>query len=276
MYHRHELVAALSLEDFSASLAACGLSDKDEYTDDEGDNFQECRALIDRGKSYDEARLLLLQNGIVTATVDQLTEGNTHSKAKKSSKGKKPALAMDFNSLRTWVSEEVSAISPIELGRIIQACGLPDQEEYVQDECARVRDAAQMLKKQSKTYTEIAILFGKTTGEEESDPVQQVDRVVSAMETQASELTDELLQQRAQNQALTDAQRYMLYYAKAAESGEQVQEFWARLRDHAKARLAGKPQARLFRAEPQTTLILPSSPNSMNSSENSENGTNAE
>ena len=276
MYQRHELLAALSPEDFSASLAVCGLADKDEYTDDEGDNFQECRSLISQGKSYDEVALLLLQNGFVPATVVQSTEVNTHSKAKKSSKGKKPALAMDFNSLRTWVSEEVSAISPIELAHIIQACSLPDQKEYAQDECERVLCAAQMLKKQSKTYTEVAAHFSKTTGEEESDLVQQVERVVSAMESQASELTDELLQQRAESQALTDAQRYMLHYAKAAASGEQVQEFWARLRDHAKARLAGKPQARFMRAEPQTTLILPSSPNSMNSSENSENGTNAE
>ncbi len=275
MYQRHELLAALSPEDFSASLAACGLPDKDEYTDDEGDKFLECRTLINQGKSYDEVGLLLLQNGIVPATVDQQTEVNTHSKAKKSSKGKKPALAMDFDSLRTWVSEEVSAISPIELAHIIQACSLPDQKEYDQIECERVLCAAQMLKKQSKTYTEVAAHFSKTSGEEESDPVQQVDRVVGAMETQASQLTDELLQHRAEAQALTDAQRYMLYYAKAAESGEQVQEFWARLRDHAKARLGGKPQARLIRAE-QSTLILPSSPNSMNSSENSANGTNAE
>ncbi len=42
MYQRHELLAALSPEDFSASLAACGLSDKDEYLDDEGDTA-DCR-----------------------------------------------------------------------------------------------------------------------------------------------------------------------------------------------------------------------------------------
>ena len=70
---------------------------------------------------------------------------------------------MDFDSLRSWVSEEVGIrVSPIELGCIIQACGLPDQEEYTQDECDRVREAADIFKNQGKSYAEVADCLGKT------------------------------------------------------------------------------------------------------------------
>ena len=52
MYQRHELNADLSPEDISLTLKACGLPEKDEYTEDEADRFKECRSLIAEGKTY--------------------------------------------------------------------------------------------------------------------------------------------------------------------------------------------------------------------------------
>lgn len=193
MYQRHELLAALSPEDFSASLAACGLSDKDEYTDDEGDKFLECRVLIERGKSYDEVAHLLQQNGTATNPEPQPTEVDTQPKAKKSRNGKKAAKTMDFDSLRTWVSEEVGTrISPIELGHLIQACALPDQEEYTQDECYEVREAADIYKNQGKSYAEVADCVGKTNEGLNIDA--DVQEILGMIGSAALSTEEELLQ----------------------------------------------------------------------------------
>lgn len=103
--------------------------------------------------------------------------------------------------------------------------------------------------------------------------VQDLDEAADLIESNISFVTDEMMQQRARGQALTDSQRYLSYYLQELKEGQAVQDFWTRLREHAKARLSGKPQARLKRAEPQTTLTLPPESNSMNSSKSSENGT---
>ena len=132
-----------------------------------------------------------------------------------------------------------------------------------------------MIKQPNKSYEEVATHFGINNGLPDTS-MQQVENIVETMATNADALTDELLQQSAEAKALNDAQKYMVYYAKAAAEGQQVQEFWARLSEHAKSKLQGKSPARLIRAEPQATFILESSPNSSDSSPTSENGTTSE
>ena len=55
MHQRTELFADLSVEDIAASLDACALPQKDEYTEDEVYRFKECRSLIVEGKTYKQA-----------------------------------------------------------------------------------------------------------------------------------------------------------------------------------------------------------------------------
>ncbi len=52
MYQKHELTTDLAPEDIADSLKACGLAEKDEYMEDEADRFRECRALIEKGRTY--------------------------------------------------------------------------------------------------------------------------------------------------------------------------------------------------------------------------------
>ncbi len=280
MHPKNELFNILSPDQVPAHLSACLLLEKEEYTEDEVDRFREGLAMKEQGKSYEEISQEFEKQGLTLATEPQSsesqpTEPGSQPKGRKSKNGKKPTTkSLDISELLALASEQAGTrISLIEAGKILDACGLPDQEQYTDAECDRFLATCDLVKKQGRSYESVAASFRDSTAEVDSDPIQQVEHVIGAIENQASAVTDELLQERAESQALTDAQKYMLHYAKAATEGQQVQEFWAKLRDHARARLGGKSQARLIRAEPETTLILSPSPNSTNSCENSENGT---
>lgn len=258
MYQRHELNPDLSPEDISSTLKACGLPEKDEYTEDEADRFKECRSLIEQGKTYKQATANFRKQD---TSQQQTTESESE------------AELLNISKLLARASKQCQTRIPLaEVVQILDICGLPDKDEYTSVEGDCFLKACDLLKKQNKTYEEVAAHFGINNGLPDAS-MQQVESVVETMATNADALTDELLQQSAEAKALTDAQKYMVYYAKAAAEGQQVQEFWARLREHAQSKLTGKSQARLIRAEPQPTFILQSSPNSSDSSPTSENGT---
>lgn len=271
-----ETLHSISMNEVDETLIASLLPiDREEYTDEEiQSSFNVVRDYLTNGKAsnFEQAAEMFKQN----TSASQPPELDSQSKSRKSKNGKKAPItkSLDISELLALASEQAGTrISLIEASKILDACGLPDQEQYTDAECDRFLAACDLVKKQGKSYESVAASFRDDGTEVDSDPIQQVEHVIGAIENQASSVTNELLQERAESQALTDAQKYMLHYAKAATEGQQVQEFWAKLRDHARARLGGKSQARLIRAEPETTLILSPSPNSTNSCENSENGT---
>lgn len=258
MYQRHELNAELSPEDISLTLKTCGLPEKDNYTEDEADRFKECRLLITEGKTYKQASAQIKRQ-------DKSIQETTESESE--------AELLDISELLARASKQCNSRIPLsEVVQILDICGLPDKDEYTSLEGDRFLEACELIKTEHKSYEEVAIHFGISNGLPDTS-MQQVENIVETMATNADALTDELLQQSAEAKALNDAQKYMVYYAKAAAEGQQVQEFWARLSEHAKSKLQGKSPARLIRAEPQTTFILQSSPNSSDSSPTSENGT---
>lgn len=262
MYQRHELNTDLSPEDISQTLKACGLPEKDEYTEDEADRFKECRSLIEQqGKTYKQVAAHFRQQ----------------AKSKQQAGEDEPETQLlDISELLALASKQVvTRISLTEAVQILNICGLPDQEQYTSLEGDRFLEACKLIKQQNKTYEEVAAHFGINSSSPDMS-LQQVENVVETMATNAEALTDGLLQQSAEAKALTDAQKYMVYYAKAAAEGQQVQEFWARLREQAQSRLTGKSPARLIRAEPQATFILQSSPNLNDSSPTLNNGTTSE
>lgn len=184
---------SLSEEDFNHTLTAAKLPlDKEIYTDEDIQmGVDVVLGYLNSGQaaSYAAASELFEQQIPVT----QPSSADNQPKAKKSGKGKKPAKTMDFDSLREWVSEEVGTrVSPIELGRIIQACALLDQEEYPQAECERVRDAADMLKKQGKSYAEVTKCFGKTN--EDADLEADVQEILSMIGSAALSTEEDLVQ----------------------------------------------------------------------------------
>ena len=263
MHQRTELFADLSVEDIAASLDACALLQKDEYTEDEVYRFKECRSLIVEGKTYKQATAHFRRTD-----KSKQTTGETKSESE--------AELLDISELLARASKQCnSRIGLVEVVPILDTCGLPDKDEYTSLESDRFLEACKLIKTEHKSYEEVATHFGINNGLPNTS-MQQVENIVETMATNADALTDELLQQSAEAKALTDAQKYMVYYAKAAAEGQQVQEFWARLREHAQSRLTGKSPARLIRAEPQTTFILQSSPNSSDSSPTLNNGTMSE
>ncbi len=261
MYQRHELNVDLSPEDISKTLKACNLPEKDEYTEDEADRFKECRSLIEQGRSYKQASAQM-------KTQDKSTQDTDESESE--------VELLDISELLARASKQCNSRIPLsEVIQILDICSLSDKDEYTSLESDRFLEACKLIKQQNRSYEEVAIHFGINNTLPDTS-MQQVENVVETMATNADALTDELLQQSAEAKALNDAQKYMVYYAKAAAEGQQVQEFWARLSEHAKSKLQGKSPARLIRAEPQATFILESSPNSSDSSPTLNNGTMSE
>lgn len=282
MYPRHEVFGDLPESEVVASLNACVLASKDEYTDDEVYRFIECRQLIEKqGKTYDEAKEHFRLNGIVTLSEPQSTTSTQSTASSPQTPAKKPKTkksSRNISELRSLAIETtLTQIRLTEVIGIMELCGLsPDQEQYTLEECDRFLMACDLIFKQSLSHAQVAAHFGYHTEVDtslEQSLVQNLDEAADLIESNVSSISDEMMQQRASGQALADTQRYLSYYVQAVRSGQETKEFWHRLRTHAKTRLEGKAQARLNRAEEPTTLILPFSPSSTTSSENSENGT---
>lgn len=262
MRQRDEVFSNLSLEQIASTLEACSLEDKQEFTTDEAARIEYCRSLVEQqSKSYKQAAVQMKRQDKST---QQIAESEPETEL------------LDISELLARASKQCKTrILLAEVVQILDNCGLPDKDEYTSLEGDRFLKACELIKTEHKSYEEVATHFGINNGLPDTS-MQQVENIVETMATNADALTDELLQQSAEAKALNDAQKYMVYYAKAAAEGQQVQEFWARLSEHAKSKLQGKSPARLIRAEPQTTFILESSPNSSNSSPISKNGTTSE
>ncbi|MBW4639018.1 MAG: hypothetical protein KME05_12425 [Gloeocapsa sp. UFS-A4-WI-NPMV-4B04] len=262
MRQRDEVLSSLSPEQIVSTLEACSLEDKQEFTEDEAARIEYCRSLVEQqSKSYKQAAAQMKRQ-------DKSTQHITESEPE--------AELLDISELLARASKQCKTRIPLaEVVQILDNCGLPDKDEYTSLESDRFLEACKLIKQQNKSYEEVATHFGINNGLPDTS-MQQVENIVETMATNADALTDELLQQSAEAKALNDAQKYMVYYAKAAAEGQQVQEFWARLREHAQSRLTGKSPARLIRAEPEANFILQSSPNSSDSSPTSENGTTSE
>lgn len=177
MYQRHELNSALSPEDISQTLKACGLPEKDEYTEDEVDRFQECRSLVEQGKTYKQAA----------------THFRRQDKSKQqTSEFKAEDQLLDISELLALASEQVETrISLTEVVQILDICGLPDKEQYTSLECDRFLEACELIKKQNKSYEEVAIHFGKP--KPEFDLKADMQEILSMVGTAAIATEDDLL-----------------------------------------------------------------------------------
>jgi len=177
MYQRHELNPALSPEDISQTLKACGLPEKDEYTEDEVDRFKECRTLLEQGKTYKQAAAHFRRQD---KSKQQTGEVETETQL------------LDISELLAIASEQVGTrISLTEAVQILDNCGLPDQEQYTSSEGDRFLEACDLIKNQNKTYEEVAIHFGKTNPEFELKADMQ--EILSMVGSAAIATDDDLL-----------------------------------------------------------------------------------
>lgn len=82
-------------------------------------------------------------------------------------------------------------ISLTEAVQILDSCGLPDQEQYTSVEGDRFLEACELLKKQNKSYEEVAIHFRKT--KPEFDLKADMQEILSMVGTAALATEDDLL-----------------------------------------------------------------------------------
>ncbi len=160
---------------------------------------------------------------------------------------------MNFSSMQSWVSKEIGTrISPIELGQIIQACGLPDQEEYTQSECERVRDASDMFKKQNKSYLEVAGCFGNNN--EDLDVEADVQEILGMVGSAALATEEDLIQvlrkvsaKRGKAISAMYERQLLMDTAKQLRERQQAREKMVNFGEQLEAYVEGKSSIRAVR-----------------------------
>ncbi len=86
MSHRDQLSSKLEPDVFTATLQACELPDKGDYTDEECSKFTQARQMIGQGKTYEE---------VAASFRGDLEQPETNGKGKRSSKTKQKAAQND-------------------------------------------------------------------------------------------------------------------------------------------------------------------------------------
>lgn len=269
MYKSHELFATLSKEDRSASLSACVLPEKDEYTEDEMYRFRECLALREQGKTYEEIAQLFQQNGLVPPTTElqhtelqhtepQHTEPDPQPQAKKPRNGKKLGKPLDISELLSFAREKCGTrIKLSEATEILASCGLPDLEEYTQDECDRFLEGCDLRIKQGKSYEEVAEHFGIGPEGTDTDIESDIDETVAALVKSGNGVVSEVMRHKAKVDASAAAELYLRHLANEFGSAE-FQQAWNQMEEALKAKVVGKSHLRTRQMLGEIRAIPPS------------------
>jgi len=248
----------LTDEELTKTLKVSGLPlERDEYSDEEIESkVKVVRGYFDSGRAntYTSAADLFQQEfaGITQQAYEHLKADN-QPKTKNSKNGKNSSEAMNFSSMQSWVSKEIGTrISPIELGQIIQACGLPDQEEYTQSECDRVRAAADMFKKQNKSYLEVAGCFGNNN--EDLDVEADVQEILGMVGSAALATEEDLIQvlrkvsaKRGKAISAMYERQLLMDTAKQLRERQQAREKMVNFGEQLEAYVEGKSSIRAVR-----------------------------
>lgn len=106
MQTKKDLVGQLTAEDVTATLNACSLKNKDKFTDEEADRFKDCRALIQQGKSYEEATQLLKKSAL---KVNAKKKRNTRNRSEESNE--RPLEMAELEGTRDELLEAIAGQS---------------------------------------------------------------------------------------------------------------------------------------------------------------------
>lgn len=236
---------SLSLEDVNATLVACGLStDCDEYADEEiQSGFDTVRQYFtsERVKDYQQATDLFRQE----LEVKEQAQNSPKSKGKKSKqqKNEPAAESLDISALLSTARERVGAkITLSESLSILLSCGLQDQDEYNQAECLRFLEACDLIKKQNKSFEEVAQHFGLNNSTPDLDTdelLNQLGDTTALLGESERELIREMVRQKAKGDMAGLPKLYLQSLLEEMKSS-QFQQEWQQLRDAFKARIMGK------------------------------------
>ena len=249
MYQQHELEATLSKEEIQKTLLAGGLPEKSEYTEEEADRFRECRHLIDQGKSYEEVTLLLRQNEITATAEPQLTKPVPQPKAKKSKNAQEPVdKPLNISELLSLASDRGTRISLKLAAQILEACGLPDKEQYTKEECA--------------SFLMVAAHFGEQLEGTDTDIESDIDEAAAVLDESGNGVVSEVMRHKAKADASVAASLYLKHLANEFGSPE-FQQAWHQMEEMLKAKVVGKSQMR-SRQMLGEVRVIPLSPSPSN------------
>ncbi|MBD2440565.1 hypothetical protein [Nostoc sp. FACHB-110] len=96
MVQRQEFLNSLSDNEVSASLAACFLEDKPDYSPEEVALFQECRSLIEAGCTYEEVTKHFSNKNSTTPVIEESTS-TTKPRKNKSKKDEPEKQPLDIS-----------------------------------------------------------------------------------------------------------------------------------------------------------------------------------
>ena len=242
MYQRAELFSTLSQEDISSTLSACTLVDKNEYTEKEADLFRSCRELFEQGMSYQQVVAHFRQ------TDKNLKQGD--------GKGEVDAEAMlEISELLSLASTQCETrITLKEAAVILDSCGLPDTEFYTSEQGDRFLEACDLIKKENKTYQEVAAHFGVggdlLASDRTRDGIEASNNIEASIESTATNLdisgngiVSEVMRSKAKADASAAASMYLQHLSNEFGSAE-FQSSWHQMELALKAKVMRKSQQR--------------------------------
>ncbi|AUT04606.1 hypothetical protein CLI64_29650 (plasmid) [Nostoc sp. CENA543] len=267
-------VYSLSVEDVEATLNACQLPlDRDKYTDAEiKDRFDPIRQLFTDGSAADYQQATELFQQHLESTKSDLpsdldnpdTEPSVakqETDAKKSHK--KPSKPLDISQLLAKARHKVAKVTLLEAMQILQACGLPEQDEYNQAECDRFLDACDLIKNQNKSFEDVAQHFGLNTNDstpnldvDTDQLLQQLGDTTALLGVEERELIREMVRQKAKGDMAGLPKLYLQSLLEEMRSSEFQQE-WQQLRNAFRDKVMGKKPTSQVLPSPQPLMSLP-------------------
>jgi hypothetical protein len=193
---------SLSPEEVEQTLTAVNLPlEKETYTDEEiQSGFDVIRSYFNSGQVSDYTAAAELFSQQQRTSQELETQPQVVSKQPRKSKksnnsngdGAVKNKPLDISELLSQASEKCGTrIKLSEATNILAACGLPDQEEYSQEECDRFLEACDQIKNQGKTDDEVAAHFGAAN--EQSDIQADVREILGMIGSAAVATESDLL-----------------------------------------------------------------------------------
>lgn len=250
MRQRDEVLSNLSAEQIISTLEACSLEDKQEFTEDEVARIEYCRSLVEQqGKSYKQATAQIRRQ-------DKLPQHKSETEPE--------TQLLDISELLALASKQCETrITLTEVIQILDICGLSGKDEYSSLEGDRFLEACALVKRQSKSYEEVAAHFGVDSAD---DCIEDgIDEAAVALEQSGNGVISEVMRHKAKVDASVAASMYLKHLAMEFGSPEFQQE-WHQMEQMLKAKVVGKSQVRArqvlgeIRMMPRSPLPLKASP----------------
>ncbi len=274
-YTKQDLIVlySLSLDEVNQTLTAAELSTEGEiYTDEQiQTRFDLVHTYLKNGQvsDYVSAAQLFKQNyGDVQAATENTAKGQELDLQHLDSGADRQPL----NLYQLLSSASSSCGIPIKLNEAIEIfahCGVAaDLEEYTAQECDRFIYACNLIKKQNKSYEQIAAHFGLGSDLLASDRTR--DEIVSSNDIEASiestatnldisgnGIVSEVMRSKAKADANAAASMYLQHLSNEFGSSE-FQSSWHQMESALKARVMGKSQQRAKQILGDLRVIPPS------------------